>query len=103
MAAQLAGNPARPLDNTDLEHYWPQEMSRVYVRRALARRGESAELGCWSPPPPPVAVPASATMAIAAAISVFAGRMLTPAGFRQRGWVSRVGWLDDLSSVRPSG
>jgi 4-hydroxybenzoyl-CoA reductase subunit beta len=34
-AAQLAGNPARPLDNTDLEHYWRKRMSRVYVRRAL--------------------------------------------------------------------
>ena len=34
-AAQLAGNPARPLDNTDLEHHWRKRMSRVYVRRAL--------------------------------------------------------------------
>jgi 4-hydroxybenzoyl-CoA reductase subunit beta len=34
-AARLAGNPARPLDNTDLEHYWRKRMSRVYVRRAL--------------------------------------------------------------------
>ena len=34
-AAQLASNPARPLDNTDLEHYWRKRMSRVYVRRAL--------------------------------------------------------------------
>ena len=34
-AAKVAGNPARPLDNTDLEHYWRKRMSRVYVRRAL--------------------------------------------------------------------
>ena len=34
-AAQLASNPARPLDNTDLEHHWRKRMSRVYVRRAL--------------------------------------------------------------------
>jgi 4-hydroxybenzoyl-CoA reductase subunit beta len=34
-AAKLASNPARPLDNADLEHYWRKRMSRVYVRRAL--------------------------------------------------------------------
>jgi 4-hydroxybenzoyl-CoA reductase subunit beta len=39
-AAQLAGNPARPLDNTDLEHYWRKRMSRVYVRRALQELAE---------------------------------------------------------------
>ncbi len=34
-AAKAASSPARPLDNTDLEHYWRKRMSRVYVRRAL--------------------------------------------------------------------
>ena len=34
-AARLAASPARPLDNTDLEHYWRKRMTRVYVRRAL--------------------------------------------------------------------
>jgi 4-hydroxybenzoyl-CoA reductase subunit beta len=34
-AAKLAAHPARPLDNTDLEHYWRKRMTRVYVRRAL--------------------------------------------------------------------
>lgn len=34
-AARLAAGPARPLDNTDLEHYWRKKMARVYVRRAL--------------------------------------------------------------------
>ncbi len=40
-AAQLAANPARPLDNTDLEHYWRKRMSRVYVRRALHELADS--------------------------------------------------------------
>jgi 4-hydroxybenzoyl-CoA reductase subunit beta len=34
-AARLASHPARPLDNTDLEHFWRKKMSQVYVRRAL--------------------------------------------------------------------
>ncbi len=34
-AAKIASHPARPLDNTDLEHYWRKRMSRVYVRRVL--------------------------------------------------------------------
>jgi 4-hydroxybenzoyl-CoA reductase subunit beta len=40
-AANLAANPARPLDNTDLEHYWRKRMSRVYVRRALQQLARS--------------------------------------------------------------
>ncbi len=34
--AQRAGDPAKPLDNTDLTHPWRKRMSRVLVRRALA-------------------------------------------------------------------
>ena len=41
-AAKVASNPARPLDNADLEHYWRKRMSRVYVRRALRELAGSA-------------------------------------------------------------
>src|SRR5215469_11000770 len=45
-------------------------------------------------------------MAIAAAIRVFAGRMLaplTPVGIRPAGWICRVDWLDDCRrSDRPA-
>lgn len=41
-AAKLASNPARPLDNADLEHYWRKRMSRVYVRGALRELAGSA-------------------------------------------------------------
>jgi hypothetical protein len=43
-AAKTAAGPARPLDNTDLEHYWRKRMTRVYVRRAL-RQLSGAEPG----------------------------------------------------------
>jgi len=33
--AQRAGDPAKPLDNTDLVPLWRKRMSRVFVRRAL--------------------------------------------------------------------
>lgn len=41
-AAKVAGNPAKPLDNADLEHYWRKRMSHVYVRRALRELAGSA-------------------------------------------------------------
>jgi len=34
-AADAADKPARPLDNTDLSHYWRKRMTRVYIERAL--------------------------------------------------------------------
>lgn len=34
-AAQLAYRLAKPLDNTDLPHFWRKRMARVYVARAL--------------------------------------------------------------------
>lgn len=34
-AAQSADKPSRPLDNTDLSHYWRKRMSKVYIERAL--------------------------------------------------------------------
>jgi 4-hydroxybenzoyl-CoA reductase subunit beta len=33
--AAAADKPSRPLDNTDLSHYWRKRMSRVYIERAL--------------------------------------------------------------------
>src|SRR5919204_999458 len=33
--AEAADKPARPLDNTDLSHYWRKRMTRVYIERAL--------------------------------------------------------------------
>ncbi len=33
--ADAADKPARPLDNTDLSHYWRKRMSKVYIERAL--------------------------------------------------------------------
>jgi 4-hydroxybenzoyl-CoA reductase subunit beta len=33
--AESADKPARPLDNTDLSHYWRKRMSKVYIERAL--------------------------------------------------------------------
>src|SRR6059058_5768605 len=33
--ADGADKPARPLDNTDLSHYWRKRMTRVYIERAL--------------------------------------------------------------------
>ena len=33
--ADAADKPARPLDNTDLSHYWRKRMTRVYIERAL--------------------------------------------------------------------
>jgi 4-hydroxybenzoyl-CoA reductase subunit beta len=33
--AQAADKPSRPLDNTDLSHYWRKRMSKVYIERAL--------------------------------------------------------------------
>jgi len=36
-AAELAAKPARPLDNTDLTHFWRKRMVRVVVEQALVR------------------------------------------------------------------
>jgi 4-hydroxybenzoyl-CoA reductase subunit beta len=33
--AEAADRPARPLDNTDLSHYWRKRMAKVYIERAL--------------------------------------------------------------------
>jgi 4-hydroxybenzoyl-CoA reductase subunit beta len=33
--ARAADKPSRPLDNTDLSHYWRKRMSKVYIERAL--------------------------------------------------------------------
>jgi 4-hydroxybenzoyl-CoA reductase subunit beta len=33
--ANAANKPSRPLDNTDLSHYWRKRMSKVYIERAL--------------------------------------------------------------------
>jgi len=33
--ADAADKPSRPLDNTDLNHYWRKRMTRVYIERAL--------------------------------------------------------------------
>ncbi len=33
--ADAADRPARPLDNTDLSHYWRKRMTKVYIERAL--------------------------------------------------------------------
>ena len=44
-AAELAAKPAKPLDNTDLTHFWRKRMVRVVVEQALfraTRNGPSA-------------------------------------------------------------
>jgi 4-hydroxybenzoyl-CoA reductase subunit beta len=33
--AETADKPSRPLDNTDLSHYWRKRMTKVYIERAL--------------------------------------------------------------------
>ena len=33
--SDAADRPSRPLDNTDLSHYWRKRMSKVYIERAL--------------------------------------------------------------------
>lgn len=33
--ADAADKPSRPLDNTDLNHYWRKRMTKVYIERAL--------------------------------------------------------------------
>jgi 4-hydroxybenzoyl-CoA reductase subunit beta len=33
--AEVADKPSRPLDNTDLSHYWRKRMTKVYLERAL--------------------------------------------------------------------
>jgi 4-hydroxybenzoyl-CoA reductase subunit beta len=37
--ADAADKPARPLDNTDLSHYWRKRMTKVYIERALRDAG----------------------------------------------------------------
>jgi CO/xanthine dehydrogenase FAD-binding subunit len=37
--AEAADKPSRPLDNTDLSHYWRKRMTRVYIERALRDAG----------------------------------------------------------------
>jgi CO/xanthine dehydrogenase FAD-binding subunit len=43
-AAELAAKPARPLDNTDLTHFWRKRMVRVVVEQAIAEatKGEGS-------------------------------------------------------------
>jgi CO/xanthine dehydrogenase FAD-binding subunit len=44
-AAEIAAKPAKPLDNTDLTHFWRKRMVRVVVEQALAQaatRGEGS-------------------------------------------------------------
>jgi len=36
-AAEIAAKPAKPLDNTDLTHFWRKRMVRVVVEQALAQ------------------------------------------------------------------
>jgi len=36
-AAELAARPAKPLDNTDLTHFWRKRMVRVLVEQALQK------------------------------------------------------------------
>jgi 4-hydroxybenzoyl-CoA reductase subunit beta len=36
-AAEIAAKPARPLDNTDLTHFWRKRMVRVVVEQALTK------------------------------------------------------------------
>src|SRR6266851_536027 len=36
-AAEIAGRPAKPLDNADLSHFWRKRMVRVVVEQALQR------------------------------------------------------------------
>ena len=33
--AEAADKPSKPLDNTDLSHYWRKRMTKVYIERAL--------------------------------------------------------------------
>jgi len=33
--AEVADKPSKPLDNTDLSHYWRKRMTKVYIERAL--------------------------------------------------------------------
>jgi 4-hydroxybenzoyl-CoA reductase subunit beta len=33
--SEAADKPSRPLDNTDLSHYWRKRMTKVYIERAL--------------------------------------------------------------------
>jgi 4-hydroxybenzoyl-CoA reductase subunit beta len=40
-AAEIAAKPAKPLDNTDLTHFWRKRMVRVVVEQALARAATS--------------------------------------------------------------
>jgi 4-hydroxybenzoyl-CoA reductase subunit beta len=35
VVAEAADKPSRPLDNTDLSHYWRKRMTKVYIERAL--------------------------------------------------------------------
>jgi CO/xanthine dehydrogenase FAD-binding subunit len=37
--AEAADKPSRPLDNTDLNHYWRKRMTKVYIERALRDAG----------------------------------------------------------------
>jgi 4-hydroxybenzoyl-CoA reductase subunit beta len=41
-AAELAAKPAKPLDNTDLTHFWRKRMVRVVVEQALERAAARA-------------------------------------------------------------
>jgi 4-hydroxybenzoyl-CoA reductase subunit beta len=39
-AAELAAKPAKPLDNTDLAHFWRKRMVRVLVEQAIEKAAE---------------------------------------------------------------
>ena len=43
--ADAADKPSRPLDNTDLNHYWRKRMTKVYIERGLR---EACGLDPWS-------------------------------------------------------
>jgi 4-hydroxybenzoyl-CoA reductase subunit beta len=43
-AAELAARPAKPLDNTDLSHFWRKRMVRVVVEQALETAGRRSRL-----------------------------------------------------------
>jgi len=43
--AEAADKPSRPLDNTDLSHYWRKRMTKVYIERALREACGLAPLG----------------------------------------------------------
>ncbi|MDQ6885647.1 MAG: FAD binding domain-containing protein [Candidatus Dormibacteraeota bacterium] len=43
--ANAADKPSRPLDNTDLSHYWRKRMTKVYIERAIRDAGGLRPMG----------------------------------------------------------